>query len=82
MRFFLIEILLDFFLFYLSDGLDGSSVFQQQLHDFDAVLLASDVKWGEAVLSTQNHKNTSDYPDTAGTIVLWGTACFTMYAKV
>lgn len=35
---------------YLGDRLDGSPVFHQQLHDFDAVFLAGNVQWSKAVL--------------------------------
>lgn len=35
---------------YLCHGLDGSPVFHQQLHDFDAVFLAGNVQGGKAVL--------------------------------
>lgn len=35
---------------YLSDSLDGSSMFQQELHHFGSVLLAGDVERSETVL--------------------------------
>ena len=38
---------------YLSDSLDRRPVFKQQLHHFDSVLLASDVKGSETILHTE-----------------------------
>lgn len=38
---------------HLCDGLDGSSVSDQQLHHLHPVLLAGDVEWREAVLRGQ-----------------------------
>lgn len=35
---------------YLGDRLDGSPIFHQQLHDFDAIFLAGNVQWSKAVL--------------------------------
>ena len=39
---------------YLCGGINGSAILQQQLHHLDAVLLACNVQWGEAVLK-HNH---------------------------
>lgn len=35
---------------YLRHGLDRSSMFQQKLHDFNAILLASNVQGCETIL--------------------------------
>lgn len=35
---------------YLCDSLDGSPIFHQQFHDFDAVFLAGNVQWSKTVL--------------------------------
>lgn len=41
---------------YLGDSLNRRSMFQQQLHHFDSVLLAGDVKRSETILHTGRRK--------------------------
>lgn len=43
---------------YLSDGLDGCSMFKEELHHFHSVLLTGNVKWSETILHTgRKNKN-------------------------
>jgi len=47
---------------YLSGGFDGGSILEQELHHLDSVLLASNVQWGEAILSTNTSHDLSTLP--------------------